>query len=36
MLYTFRGESSLLPWLTSIVLNEAGGGLRMRQNMGGL
>jgi len=33
---TFRGESSLLTWLTSIVLNEARGRLRRRHNMVGL
>jgi RNA polymerase sigma-70 factor (ECF subfamily) len=33
---TFRGESSLLTWLTSIVLNEARGRLRKRHNMVGL
>jgi len=33
---TFRGESSLLTWLTSIVLNEARGRLRKRHLMVGL
>ncbi|MEO7066073.1 MAG: RNA polymerase sigma factor [Rhodanobacter sp.] len=33
---TFRGDSKLLTWLTTIVLNEARGRLRKRHNMVGL
>lgn len=33
---TFRGDSTLLTWLTSIVLNEARGRLRKRHTMVGL
>lgn len=33
---SFRGDSTLLTWLTSIVLNEARGRLRRRRNMVGL
>lgn len=33
---TFRGDSALLTWLTSIVLNEARGRLRKRHTMVGL
>jgi RNA polymerase sigma-70 factor (ECF subfamily) len=33
---SFRGDSSLLTWLTSIVLNEARGRLRKRHHMVGL
>ncbi|MGH8157456.1 MAG: RNA polymerase sigma factor [Rhodanobacter sp.] len=33
---TFRGDSTLLTWLTSIVLNEARGRLRRRHTMVGL
>lgn len=33
---TFRGDSTLLTWLTSIVLNEARGRLRKRHHMVGL
>ncbi len=35
-LATFRGDSTLLTWLTSIVLNEARGRLRKRHHMVGL
>ncbi|MBX3498162.1 MAG: RNA polymerase sigma factor [Alphaproteobacteria bacterium] len=33
---TFRGESSLLTWLTRIVINEANGRLRKRRNLVGV
>ena len=35
-LQAFRGESSLLTWLTRIVINEANGRLRKRRNLVGV